>query len=83
MARKHVCAPLRRNAVPTDSHSDGQNARYFPRTLRTVLLELGFSEPRTSSRPEAAAWELIPLACTRCDLREAYDRSYLPHPPSG
>jgi hypothetical protein len=27
------------------SHSDGQNAGYFPRTLRTVLLELGYSEP--------------------------------------
>jgi hypothetical protein len=26
-------------------HSDGQNAGYFPRTLRTVLLALGYSEP--------------------------------------
>jgi hypothetical protein len=31
--------------MPTESHSDGQNARYFPRTLRTVLLALGYSEP--------------------------------------
>jgi hypothetical protein len=31
--------------VPTESHSDGQNAGYFPRTLRTVLLALGYSEP--------------------------------------
>jgi hypothetical protein len=28
-----------------ESHSDGQNAGYFPRTLRTVLLALGYSEP--------------------------------------
>jgi hypothetical protein len=45
MARKHVCAPPRRNAVSTESHSDGQNAGYFPRTLWTVLLALGSSEP--------------------------------------
>jgi hypothetical protein len=42
--RKHVCMPPRRNVVPTESHSDGQNARYFLRTLRTVLLALGYSE---------------------------------------
>jgi hypothetical protein len=28
-----------------ESHSDGQNAGYFPRTLQTVLLALGYSEP--------------------------------------
>jgi hypothetical protein len=43
-ARKHVRAPPRRNVVPTESHSDGQNAGYFPRTLRAVLLGLGYSE---------------------------------------
>jgi hypothetical protein len=43
--RKHVRALLRRNAVPTESHSDGQNAGYIPMTLRTVLLALGSSEP--------------------------------------
>jgi hypothetical protein len=43
--RKHVHAPPRRNIVPTESHSDGQNAGYFPRTVRTVLLALGYSEP--------------------------------------
>jgi hypothetical protein len=43
--RKHVRAPPHRNVVPTESHSDGQNAGYFPRTLRTVLLALGYSEP--------------------------------------
>jgi hypothetical protein len=43
--RKHVRALLRRNVVPTESHSDGQNAGYIPMTLRTVLLALGSSEP--------------------------------------
>jgi hypothetical protein len=43
--RKHVCAPPRRNVAPTESHCDGQNVEYFPRTLRTVLLALGYSEP--------------------------------------
>jgi hypothetical protein len=45
IARKHVCAPPRRNVVPTESHSGGQNAGYFPRTLRTMLLALGYIEP--------------------------------------
>jgi hypothetical protein len=31
--RKHVHAPPRRNAVPMESHSDGQDAGYFLRTL--------------------------------------------------
>jgi hypothetical protein len=31
--------------MPTKSHSDGQNAGYFPRNLWTVLLALGSSEP--------------------------------------
>jgi hypothetical protein len=44
-ARKHIRMPLRRNAVPTEPHINGQNAGYFPRTLRTVLLALGYSEP--------------------------------------
>jgi hypothetical protein len=44
-ARKHVRVPPRRDAVPTESHSDGQDAGYFPRTLQTVLLALGSSEP--------------------------------------
>jgi hypothetical protein len=43
--RKHVRAPPRRNVAPTESHNDGQNAGYFPRTLQTVLLALGYSEP--------------------------------------
>jgi hypothetical protein len=44
-ARKYVHAPPRRKAVPTESHSDGQRAGYFPRTLQTLLLALGYSEP--------------------------------------
>jgi hypothetical protein len=28
-----------------EADNDGQNVRYFPRTLRTVLLALGYSEP--------------------------------------
>jgi hypothetical protein len=44
-ARKHVRAPPRWNVVLTESHNDGQNTGYFPRTLRTVLLALGYSEP--------------------------------------
>jgi hypothetical protein len=44
-ARKHVHAPLLRNALPTTSHSDGQNVGYFPMTVRTVLLVLGSSKP--------------------------------------
>jgi hypothetical protein len=45
IARKHVHAPPHRDVVPTESHSDGQDAGYFPRTLRTMLLALGSSEP--------------------------------------
>jgi hypothetical protein len=45
MAWKHVRALPRRNVVPKESHSDGQDADNFPRTLRTVLLALGYSEP--------------------------------------
>jgi hypothetical protein len=44
-ARKHIRAPPRRNVVPTESHSDGQNVGYLSRTLRTMLLALGYSEP--------------------------------------
>jgi hypothetical protein len=43
--RKHVRAPPHRNVVHMESHSDGQNAGYFLRTLRTMLLALGYSEP--------------------------------------
>jgi hypothetical protein len=31
--------------MPTESHSDGQDVGYFPRTLWTMLLVLGSSEP--------------------------------------
>jgi hypothetical protein len=45
IARKHIHVPPRRNVVPTESHSDGQWAGYFSRTLWTLLLALGYSEP--------------------------------------
>jgi hypothetical protein len=44
-ARKHVHAPPHRNTVPTESHSHGQHDVYFPRTLRTLPLVLGYSDP--------------------------------------
>jgi hypothetical protein len=44
-ARKHVHMLPHRNVVPMESHSDGQRAGYFPRTLRNMLLALGYSEP--------------------------------------
>jgi hypothetical protein len=31
--------------MPTESHSDGQCAGYYPRTLQTLLLALVYSEP--------------------------------------
>jgi hypothetical protein len=43
--RKHIHAWQHRNAMPTESHSDVQCAGYFPRTLRTLLLALRYSEP--------------------------------------
>jgi hypothetical protein len=46
IVRKHVRTPPHRNVVPTQSHSDGQNAGYFLRTLRTMLLALGIESPR-------------------------------------
>jgi hypothetical protein len=44
-ARKHILAPPRQNAVPTESQNDGQLAGYFPRTLRTLLRSLGYGKP--------------------------------------
>jgi hypothetical protein len=44
-ARKHIHVPPRRNVVPMESHSDGQNDGYFLRTLWTMLLALRYSEP--------------------------------------
>jgi hypothetical protein len=45
MAWKHIHAPLHRNAMPTKSCSDGQNAGNLPRTLQIVLLAQCSSEP--------------------------------------
>jgi hypothetical protein len=44
-AMKYVRAPPRRNVVPMESHTDGQNVGYFSRTLQIMLLGLGYSEP--------------------------------------
>jgi hypothetical protein len=49
IVRGHVRAPPRRNAVTRESHSDGQRAGYFLRTLQTLLLVLGYSDPHSSS----------------------------------
>jgi hypothetical protein len=43
--RKHVRAPPRQNAVPMESHSNGQHAGYFLRTLQTLFSSLGYGEP--------------------------------------
>jgi hypothetical protein len=44
----------------------------------------GFQQaPALHRDPKAAAWKLVPLAYTCGDLQEAYDRSYMSHPPSG
>jgi hypothetical protein len=45
IVRKLVRVPPHRNNVPTESHSDGRRADYFPRTLWTLHLALGYSEP--------------------------------------
>jgi hypothetical protein len=45
IARKHVRVLPYKNVVPTESHSDGHRAGYIPRTLQTLLLALGYSEP--------------------------------------
>jgi hypothetical protein len=45
IVRKNILTLPCWNAVPTESHRDGQNAGYFLRTLQTVLLALGYSEP--------------------------------------
>jgi hypothetical protein len=45
MTRKLVRVPPHRDVMSMESHNDGQDAGYFPRTLRTMLLALGSSEP--------------------------------------
>jgi hypothetical protein len=51
MARKHVCAPPRRNVLPTESHSNGQDGGYFLRTLY--------------QDPKGAMWKLVPTASAK------------------
>jgi hypothetical protein len=45
MSRKHAHKPPCRNAVPMESHGDFQNVGCMLRTLRTMLLVLGYNEP--------------------------------------
>jgi hypothetical protein len=79
-ARKHVHASLHRNAVPMESHSDGQNTGYFPRTLRTVLLVLGYSRPHFLSMSQGCFMGTHTFGMCVCDhIREANDWSYSPH----
>jgi hypothetical protein len=42
---KHVHVPPRQNAMPMESHSDGQRVGYFSSTLWTRLSSLDFGEP--------------------------------------
>jgi hypothetical protein len=49
-ARNHVRVPPHRNVVPTKCHSNGQDAGYFPRTPRVVLLALHSSKLPLSIR---------------------------------
>jgi hypothetical protein len=70
--------------MPTESHSDGQNAGYFLRTLQTVLLALGYSEPLLFiGVPRLLRGNSYLLACGVDHLREANDRSYSLHPSRG
>jgi hypothetical protein len=81
--RKHVDVPPRRNVVPMESHSDGQNAGYFPRTLRTVLLALGYSEPPLFIGVPRLLHQNSYLWRVRVIIYEANDRSYSLHPSRG
>jgi hypothetical protein len=75
-ARKHVCAPPRRNGVSTESHSDGQDAGYFLRTLWTVLLALGSSKPLLFIRTSRLLRGNSYLWCVRVVI---YERSMTDH----
>jgi hypothetical protein len=70
MASKHVHALPPRNAMPMNSHSDGQNASYLPRTLRTVLLAQGSSEPLLFIRTSRLLRENLYLCCVRVVIYE-------------
>jgi hypothetical protein len=68
MVRKHVRVPPRRNSMPTESHSDGRDAGYFPRTMRTVLLALCSNEPPFFIGTLRLLRGTHTLACTCNDL---------------
>jgi hypothetical protein len=82
MARKHVCAPPRRNVLPMESHSNGQDGGYFLRTLWIVLLALGSSEPPLFIRtPRVLCGNSYPPhpqsgrgSCTEVDVRGRHER---------
>jgi hypothetical protein len=76
MTRKHIRAPPHRNVVPTESHSDGQCAGYFPRTLRTLLLALGYSEPPLFIGVLRLLHEISYLWCVRVII---YERPTIDH----
>jgi hypothetical protein len=69
-ARKHVCVPPCWNVVPMKSHNDGQNVGYFSRTLRTVLLALGSSEPPLFIRTPRLLRGNLYLWCVRVVIYE-------------
>jgi hypothetical protein len=62
--------------VPTESHSDGQCAGYFPRTLRTLLLALGYSEPPLFIGVLRLLHEISYLWCVRVII---YERPTIDH----
>jgi hypothetical protein len=62
--------PPRWNVVPMKSHSDGQNVGYFSRTLRTVLLALGSSEPPLFIRTPRLLRGNLYLWCVRVVIYE-------------
>jgi hypothetical protein len=67
MERKHVHTPPRRNAMPTESHSDGQRAGYF---MRTLLLSLGYGEPPLFNRTPRLHHGNTYLWCVRVVIYE-------------
>jgi hypothetical protein len=70
--------------MPTESHSDGQNAGYFPWTLRTVLLALGYSEPRLFiGVPRLLCGNSYLWRVRVIIYKRLHDRSYSPHPSRG
>jgi hypothetical protein len=70
--RKQIRAPLSRNIVSIEYHNDGQNADYFLKTLRTVLLALSSSEPPLFIRTLRLLHENSYLWCVRVVIYERH-----------